>query len=177
MANHSDYYLVVTMYVFCVPGVVLNSYVNYLIHSWQPPLEVGREAHTWRTSSLLWIRGWQGLEACSMMVWWSAGYMALQQRVYQMRVCRETASAAKSPESETLGVELGVAVQVCHPSPWELRQDYRNGCEAILGDTVRRANNPQGSRNSGTPRLSTLVSIFLAGMLSCYCSTNTQSSL
>lgn len=75
--------------------------------------------------------------------------MALQQRVYQMRVCWETASAAKSPESETLGVELGVAVQVCHPSPWELRQDYRNGCEAILGDTVRRANNPKAPGTQG----------------------------
>lgn len=42
---------------------------------------------------------------------------------------------ATTPESKTLEVELGVVVEVCYPSTWELRLDDSDGHEAILGDT------------------------------------------
>lgn len=42
---------------------------------------------------------------------------------------------ATTPESKTLGVELGILVEVCHPSTWEQRLADCDGHEAILGDT------------------------------------------
>lgn len=89
---------------------------------------------------------------------------------------------ATTPESKTLEVELGVVVEVCHPSTWELRLDDSDGHEAILGDTglfffpkKPTGNHPQGSWNAGL-QLPTLVSIFLATMLLYYFSMSTHPS-
>lgn len=144
---------------------MLNSHVNCLICSLQPPLETGRKSQTLRLSSLLLdtsFAGYKSLKQDGLVVSRLKGNPPAG---LSSRVCWEVAPGGKNSwikDPWSWAGHGGSCLSSQDLGSWD-RNSY-NGRAAILGNTVRTllrkqtANNPQGSWNSTIPHMSTYSS-------------------